>query len=291
MKCLVTGHKGYIGGHLYSALKKKGHEVIGIDSTDPESGDIKDALAPDNRQKYIDFAPEVIFHLACWPRVAFSVENPLSTMINNVISSSVVLDFAKEAKSKRVIYSSSSSVVGNGNGPESPYALQKLTSEIETTLYSNLYGIDTVSLRYFNVYSPDQKAGGAYATAVANWMEYIRQGKNPFITGNGEQRRDMLNVKDAVSANIFAMEHEGKFSGAVYDTGTGTNISLNEMKKIVEQYFPNIVFDYVDDRPGDVMETKAQPSSLKSIGWETEVNIVEGIDQCFRNLKDELNGK
>lgn len=290
-RCLVTGYKGYIGNHLYTALKNKGYEVLGIDLDDENSGDIKDILTPGKRDKYLKFKPEVIFHLACWPRVAYSVENPLSTMINNVVSSSVVLDFAREARCKRVIYSSSSSVVGNGDGPESPYALQKLTSEIETTLYSKLYGIDTVCLRYFNVYSPDQKAGGAYATAVANWMEYIRQGKNPFITGDGEQRRDMLNVKDAVSANIFAMEHKGNFSGAVYDTGTGTNISLNEMRKIVEQYFPDIVFDYVEDRPGDVMETKAQPSSLKSIGWETEVNIVDGIHQCFKNLKEEIDGK
>ena len=94
-----------------------------------------------------------------------------------------------------------------------------------------------------------------------------------------------------MSANIFAMEYKDNFSGAVYDTGTGTNISLNEMKKIVEQYFPDVIFDYVDDRPGDVMETKAQPSSLKSIGWETEVNIVDGIHQCFKNLKEEIDGK
>jgi nucleoside-diphosphate-sugar epimerase len=289
MKCLVTGHKGYIGGHLYRALKERGHTVMGIDSVDPGSGDIKDALAPANRKKYVDFAPEVIFHLACWPRVAFSVENPLSTMINNVVSSSVVLDFAKEAKSRRVIYSSSSSVVGNGHGPESPYALQKLTSEIETTLYSRLYGIDTVSLRYFNVYSADQKADGAYATAVANWMEYIRQRKNPFITGTGEQKRDMLNVQDVVSANIFAMEYVDDFAGAVYDTGTGTNMSLNKMKEICHEYFPMVNFEYVDPRPGDVFETQARPSSLSKLGWKTEVNIHDGIHECFKSLRDEIN--
>ena len=105
-------------------------------------------------------------------------------------------------------FSSSSSVVGNGDGPTSPYGLQKLISEMECKLYAELYGVDTVSLRYFNVYSEDQKADGPYATAIANWMQFIRDGKTPFITGTGEQRRDMLHVSDAVRANIFAMERK-----------------------------------------------------------------------------------
>ena len=128
-------------------------------------------------------------------------------MRNNVLLTSIVLDYAKRNNVKRVIYSGSSSVVGNGDGPTSPYALQKLTSELETKLYSQLYGLDTVTLRYFNVYSEDQEVTGPYATAVANWMHYIKNNKNPYITGDGEQRRDMLYVHDAVSANIFAMNY------------------------------------------------------------------------------------
>tara|TARA_B100001094_G_C18084283_1_gene746910 strand:- start:589 stop:1227 length:639 start_codon:yes stop_codon:yes gene_type:complete len=212
-------------------------------------------------------------------------------MINNVISSSVVLDFAKEANVKRVVYSSSSSVVGNGDGPESPYALQKLTSEIETTLYSKLFGIDTVCLRYFNVYSRDQNAGGAYATAVANWMEYIRQGKNPFITGTGNQRRDMLNVKDVVSANMFAMSYKDKFNGSVYDIGTGTNISLNEMKNIVQNHFSDVRFDYIEDRPGDVFETQANTQPLANLGWNAEIGIENGVSECFKILKEKIGNE
>lgn len=285
-RCLVTGHKGYIGAHLYRTLLEAGHEVMGIDSDDEESGPIQEVLAPGKRGDYLEFNPEVIFHLACWPRVAFSVENPLSTMINNVIASSVVLDFAKEVGARRVVYSSSSSVVGNGDGPESPYALQKLTSEIETVLYSKLYGIDTVCLRYFNVYSPDQSASGPYATAIANWMEFIRKGKNPFITGTGEQRRDMLHVTDAVAANIFAMNREENFCGSVYDVGTGDNISLNEIKDIVIGYYTDIVFDYVEERPGDVMETKANTTGLQEIGWKTKTLIKDGVSECFKLLKE-----
>lgn len=277
-RCLVTGHKGYIGTHLHKKLEELGHEVRGIDLLEEE--DILDGL-----DHLIDFAPEYIFHLACIPRVAYSVEQPVHTAINNIISTSIVLDFAKKVGAKRVIYSGSSSVVGNGLGPTSPYALQKLTSELETKLYSQLYGIDTVTLRYFNVYSEDQTASGPYATAVCNWMHHIKAGKNPFITGDGIQRRDMLYVHDAVSANIFAMEYDGQFDGKTFDAGTGDNISLNEMKEIVLEYCPQVVFDYVAPRPGDVMYTKANTSSLAELGWKVKMPIEDGIRKCFGGLK------
>ena len=208
-------------------------------------------------------------------------------MENNVLAGSVILDFARRVGTKRVIYSSSSSVVGNGSGPASPYGLQKLVTEMECKLYADLYGVDTVSLRYFNVYSEDQEADGPYATAVANWMKYIREGKQPFITGTGEQRRDMLHVRDAVAANIFCMNHDDNFNGNHYDVGTGNNISLNEMKEMVQEINSSIKFDYISERPGDVMLTKANVSSLKALGFQTEISIEEGLRDCFTNLKGE----
>ena len=283
-RCLVTGHKGYIGSRLVERLEEMGHEVAGIDLKDGE--DILDGL-----EKFIDFKPEYIFHLACIPRVGYSVEQPVHTMINNVISTSIVLDFAKKMKVKRVIYSGSSSVVGNGNGPTNPYGLQKLISEMEAKLYAHLYRVDTVTLRYFNVYSPCQKAEGPYATAVANFMQFIRDGKNPFITGDGEQRRDMAHLEDVVSANIFAMERVIGFGGAVFDVGTGDNISLNEIKDIAKEYFPEVQFDYREARVGDVLETKAKISRLtQETFWKPQHQIEEGIRDCFQKLKIELGG-
>ena len=281
--CLVTGHQGYIGSALYGRLISLDHDVVGIDYKRDPSWDILNGL--ERIEKY-DF--DYIFHLACIPRVAYSVEQPIHTMMNNVLSTSIVLDFAKRKNVKRVIYSGSSSVVGNGDGPASPYALQKLTSELETKLYSELYGIDTVTLRYFNVYCAGQKADSPYATAVANWMRFIREGKNPFITGDGEQRRDMAHRSDIVSANIFAMEYEGKFGGQHYDVGTGENISLNQMKEIVNGHFPDVHFDYIEERKGDVLLTKADMSPLKTLGWEPKVSIKDGISQCFENLARKL---
>lgn len=288
-RCLVTGHKGYIGSRLFKALQDLGHEVEGIDLQDGIPHDVSRTLAEYTdgtfHPHYSSFNPEYIFHLACWPRVVYSMEEPVKTMLNNVIAGSVLLNFAKKTPSvKRVIYSSSSSIIGNGAGPTNPYALQKYVTELECGIYAELFGLDTVSLRYFNVYSEDQEATGPYATAVANWMEYIRTGRTPFITGDGEQRRDMIHVDDVVSANIFAMNYDGTFNGAVYDIGTGANISLNEIKEIAQEYH-DINFDYVDPRSGDVLETLADTQKLKDIGWEHSIPIEVGITNCFKNLQ------
>ena len=292
VKCLVTGHRGYIGSCLIKKLEELGHQVQGIDLFEGHNilSDLEEYSDGSQRfhPHYYDFKPEYIFHLACIPRVAYSVEEPVVTMKNNVLATSCVLNFARKVGAKRVIYSGSSSVVGNGDGPTNPYGLQKLISEMECKLYSDLYGLDTVSLRYFNVYSSCQKADGPYATAIANWMKYIREGKNPFITGNGEQRRDMAHLEDVVSANIFAMEYKDKFNGRYFDIGTGTNISLNQIKDIVLSYFPNVKFDYIEERKGDVLHTLADVSKISEYGWEPSVNIDEGINECFRSLKNEF---
>jgi len=291
-RCLVTGHKGYIGAHLHRTLKEQGHDVLGIDLQEEYPKDIVGFLNEDYTGRfhplYWNFKPEYIFHLAAMPRVQYSVEHPVKTNKNNVLAGSMALNFARKVGAKRFIYSSSSSVVGNGSGPESPYALQKLFTEMECKLYNDLYGLDTVSLRYFNVYSPDQKADSAYATAVANWMQFIRDKKPPFITGDGEQKRDMVHVEDVVSANIFALDHNEKFNGRCFDVGTGGNISLNEMREIVKEQLPNVDFDYVEERKGDVRHTKANIEPLKSLGWEPKHTIKEGIHDCFRRLKNEI---
>ena len=286
-RCLVTGHMGYIGAHLYKKLQELGHEVKGIDLKQEYPNDILVSLKEYDdgsgrfNPNFSNFKPEYIFHMACFPRVQYSIDNPIETMTNNVLSTSYVLNFARKVGAKRVIYSSSSSIIGDGSGPKSPYALQKMTSELECKLYSQLYGLDTVSLRYFNVYSPDQEAVGSYPTVASAWMKAIREGERPYITGTGEQRRDMLHVEDAVSANIFAMDHAHDFNGLHFDVGTGENISLNEIKNIVNLFRSKIEFDYVDPRPGDVLETRARISSLRKLGWNAKISIHSGIEECF----------
>ena len=283
MDLLVTGHRGYIGGNLFKKLQESGHNVRGIDLK--EGKDIIEGITFED-----DFTPEVIFHLAAIPRVVYSVENPVEVMRNNIQSTSVVLEYAKEVGAM-VVYSSSSSVEGNGSGPESPYALSKLVGELETLLYNRLYGIDTVALRYFNVYSVDQVADGPYATCVANWRRFIKDGETPYITGTGDQRRDMAHVSDVVSANIFCMENRDNQNlvGKTFDVGTGNNISINEMKKIVNESLPDLHFRYVEPRPGDVMLTKANIQPFLDLGWKPEVNIEKGIESCFVEFANEKN--
>ena len=290
-KCLVTGHLGYIGSRVFEALVKQGHDVRGIDLKQSKyNGDILEDLGHIHTSQiglasvsgeYRDFKPEFIFHLAAIPRVPYSVEFPVEVLENNITSTLRVLEYARLSGAKRVIYSSSSSVVGNGNGPTSPYGASKLIPEILCKNYSDVYGVDTVSLRYFNVYSKDQEVDGPYATAIANFMHAVRQGHNPFITGDGEQRRDMLHVTDAVSANLFCMSHDLDFNGQSFDVATGSNISLNEVKEIINKYHPEVVFNYVGERTGDVRVTKADTEPLKKLGWTTRVGIKSGIEECF----------
>jgi len=288
-RCLVTGHCGYIGSKLFKKLKNLGHEVIGVDQKDIVGRNILKTLKEDTdglfHKHFLNFQPEYVFHMACWPRVGLCLEKPVETMENNVMGGSIVLNYARKIGSvKRFIYSSSSSVVGNGNGPTNPYALQKYVTELEARIYSQVYDLETVSLRYFNVYSECQTTDGPYATAVANWMDSIRKNKKPFITGDGEQRRDMIHVSDVVSANIFAMEYGGKFNGENYDIGTGDNISLNEIKEIIQKHH-SVEFDYISGRPGEVLLTKAKIQALKELGWEHSVSIKGGIERCFKELK------
>lgn len=291
MRALVTGHKGYIGSHLFKKLEDLGHVVAGIDKKgctidgkEMPGEDLCKGIPID----FYSFMPDVVFHLAAIPRVGYSVENPVVVMENNVISTSKVLKFAKYSKCP-VIYSSSSSVIGNGKGPASPYALSKYVGEMETLLYNDLYGVKTVALRYFNVYSYDQKADSEYATVVCNWKKYILEGRTPYITGDGEQRRDMTHVEDIVSANIFCANNISNHDlwGNWYDVGSGNNISLNELKDIVKKYFPNQDFEYRPARQGDVNFTKADLSKFERHGWKANIDLELGLKQVYARLFDE----
>jgi len=272
MKILVTGHKGYIGSHIYSELKKQNYEVQGIDLIDGE--DILHCLPEEN----FDY----VFHLAAVPRVGYSVEMPSYTLKQNVFVTSVLLEWAKKHSVKRVIFSSSSAVNGNGDGiPLSPYGLHKLMNEMECRLYSKLYGLDTICLRYFNAYSEDQKYGGTYTTAICAWMEMIRKNKSLRMDGDGEQTRDLVHVEDIVSANIFCMNHKEDFCGKHLNVGSGTSVSLNYIKNFIDAKH-EVKWTYAPERIGDVKHTKADISELKKIGWKPVVSIQDGLKRCFK---------
>tara|TARA_R110000822_G_scaffold95140_2_gene217758 strand:+ start:9495 stop:10316 length:822 start_codon:yes stop_codon:yes gene_type:complete len=273
LNILVTGHRGYIGSHLYKQLIELGYDVVGIDLKDGE--DILHCL-PDEE---FDF----VFHLAAMPRVEYSVENPSYTLKQNVLVSSVLLEWAKNHGVTRVIFSSSSAVLGDGNGiPKSPYGLHKKITEMECKLYSELYGLDTVSLRYFNAYSEDQPFGGAYSTAICAWMEMIER-ENPLrLDGDGEQTRDFVHVEDIVNANICCMQSSMLFGGKTYEVGTGTSVSVNYIKDYINSLH-KVEWNIAPARKGDARHTLADISEIqKDLGWSPAVTIEKGLERCFK---------
>jgi UDP-glucose 4-epimerase len=272
VKILVTGYKGYIGSHLFSELRRLEHDVHGIDLKDGE--DILHCLPNE------DF--DYVFHFAAQPRVEFSVHHPSYTMKQNVLVTSTLLEWAKNHSVKRVIFSSSSAVNGDGDGvPKSPYGLHKLISEMECRLFSELYGLDTVCLRYFNAYSEDQDFGGSYSTAICAWMEMIRQGSPLRMDGDGEQTRDFVHVDDIVLANIHAMESDKLFSGKVYNVGSGTSVSMNYIRNFINKH-NNVEWNNVPSRKGDVRHTLAAISETEEdLSWKPTISIDEGLSRCF----------
>ena len=276
MKVLVTGHKGYIGSHLFSSLKHLGHNVYGIDIKDGE--DILHCLPSGNF--------DCVFHMAAQPRVEFSVNHPSYTMKQNVLVTSTLLEWAKDHGVSRVIFSSSSATNGDGDGvPKSPYGLHKLMSEMECNLFSSLYGLDTICLRYFNAYSEDQDFGGPYSTAICAWMEMIRLGKPLRMDGAGEQTRDLVHVDDIVLANIRAMESDKSFNGKVYNVGSGTSVSMNYIRDFINSIH-NVEWNNSPPRKGDVEHTLADISAIKKdLGYEPMVSIQEGLKRCFNKEK------
>ena len=270
---LVTGYKGYIGNKIYNKLVELNYEVKGVDLKDGE--DLLYCL-PSGQFDYV-------FHLAALPRVGYSVEHPSYTLKHNVMATSKLLEWSKDHGVKRFIFSSSSSALGNGHGPTSPYGLHKLMSEMECKLYSELYGLDTVCLRYFNVFSEDQEFGGSYSTVVCAWMEMIKQKKLLRLDGDGTQSRDFVHVDDIVDINLFCMNHRETFNGEIYDVGSGITMTVNDIKDIVQCY-NDVEFYYTPERKGDPKHTKANIKNLKNIGWTAKINPTIAIHNCF-NVK------
>lgn len=276
VKCLVTGHKGYIGSALFERLISAGYKVKGIDLKEGKNI-LKDL------NKYESFKPDYIFHMAAYPRVQFSVENPSFTLEQNVLGTSRVLEFAHKVKTKRVIFSSSSALYGDGQKPNSPYGLHKLMSELECKLYSELYGLDTICLRYFNAYSKDQPTDGAYSTVIASWCENLKKSLPLRIDGDGEQKRDFIHLDDIIDANLFCMNHEDNFGGSSFDIGVGESYSLNFIKNfLINEVDEKIEFRNASPRPGDVKETLANVQPLLAKGWLAKINFKDGLIRCFK---------
>ena len=272
MKILITGHEGYIGSKLFMKLNNGINQVLGVDL---KSGNDIFVNLPDSNYDYV-------FHLAAFPSVQRSVQYPSDTFAQNAYATSVLLEWCKNHGVKRFIFSSSAAAASI----TSPYGLQKRISEQECKLYSELYGLDTVSLRYHNVYSEDQKYGGAYSTVINAWMHMIREKKPLRIDGDGEQTRDFIHVSDVVSANIFCMNYKHSFRGKTFDVATGQSCSLNKIKNIINLN-NEVQWEYKPTRKGDIKHSHSCISGLSSIGWNPCISIEDGLKKCFKRSNHE----
>lgn len=309
---LVTGCAGFIGSNFVKQFRKKfpKAKVIGIDDF---STGRKDALDPsitfyegsilDERlleKIFSKHKPEYVFHFAALPRVSYSVEHPRHTSEVNIVGTVALLEASKNHGVKRFIYSSSSSVYGgakklptkeseNFPDPKSPYAVQKYIGEPFCKIFSELFGLDTVCLRYFNVFGPGQYGDSPYSTVVSAWIEsvYFPKKKKAFIEGDGNQSRDFCYVDNVVLANILAMESKQKFNGETLNIAYGSQTKINEVKNLIERYADKTLdLEKRPPRLGDVRHTRADISKAKRlIGYNPRVNFEEGLNKTIEWFK------
>jgi UDP-glucose 4-epimerase len=234
-----------------------------------------------------------VFHLAANPRVAYCVENPAKTTDVNVTRTISLVEAINASPNKpRLIFSSTCAVYGNASelpttenaipSPQSPYGLQKWMVEEFLKMSSSLYGTDAVSLRYYNVYGPNQLGNSPYSTAISAWCDRVKSGGSLRSDGDGEQTRDMVYVEDVVRANVLAATREEKFSGDVINIGTGVRVSNNQILKIFKDNFEDLSVVKAPARSGDVRDTLANNAKAKdSLVWSPQVTLEEGLKKTW----------
>ena len=296
-RALVTGAAGFIGSNLCRRLLNDGWSVVGVDDF---SNGRREFLPAINGLITDDFASEtvcnairgknfdVVFHLAAKPRVSYSVEHPIETNDTNVTKTLKLLDACK-GNIKRFVNTSSSSVYGGATVmptpethphlPVSPYALQKSITEQYCRLYSKVYGLDTVSVRPFNVFGPNQLGDSPYSLAVSAWLYAVKHGKPIRSDGDGTQSRDITYVTNVVDVFVRCANYEGTFSGEAFNGGTGNRITNNEVLEWFKKHFPDCQVTHAPWRPGDVMHTQADVSAAKEIlGYEPKIDFWRGLE-------------
>ena len=299
-KMLVTGGAGFIGSNLADELIRRGAKVKILDNLvtgfhenlEEIKGDfefIEGDLNDDKKLGQSVEGVEFIFHQAALPSVPRSVENPTETHQACVNGTFNLLKAAKENNVKRVIYAASSSAYGDQKTlpktesmlpePLSPYAAAKLMGEYYCQVFSRVYGLETISLRYFNVFGPRQNPSSMYSGVISRFIDALMKNETPVIFGDGEQSRDFTYIANVVDANIKASQAE-KGVGEVMNAANGERISLNELldvlKKITEKQ--NVEARFESERKGDVKHSQADNArAVECLGYEKIVGLEEGL--------------
>ena len=290
MKALVTGGAGFIGSNLVDALIEKGWDVIVIDNLSSDAHeqfyyhpqatyyeyDIRNFETIKPLFKGIDY----VFHLAAEARIQPAIENPTHAVSVNVVGTCNVLQASREAGVKRVIYSSTSSAYGLKNTPPlkedmpkdclNPYSVSKTSGEELCKMYTELFGLQTITFRYFNVYGNRQPTKGQYAPVIGLFERQKENGELMTVVGDGMQTRDYTHVKDVVNVNLLATQCKEGF-GEIFNIGTGISYSVLDLVKFVGGPFTNI-----PPRPGESRHTQADNSKAKAIlKWEPKLTLKE----------------
>lgn len=309
---LVTGGAGFIGSNFIQHFKKEfpNTKIVVIDdfstgrreNVDKNLAFYEGSILDEKLLEKIfsKHRPEYVFHFAALPRVSYSVEHPRQTSEINIIGTTTLLEYSKNYSVKRFIYSASSAAYGgakklptkeseNSPDPKSPYGLQKYVGELFCKMFSNLFGLDTVSLRYFNVFGPGQYGDSPYSTVISAWLEtvYFPLNKKAFIEGDGRQSRDFCYVHNAVSANILAMKAKKNFNGEVFNIAHGERTPINKVKNLIEKYTgQKLELEKRPFRIGDVLHTHADISKAKNqLGYEPKIKFEEGLERTIAWFK------
>jgi len=304
MKCLVTGGAGFIGSNLVNALLEQGNDVVVIDNQSAECHEkfYWNKGAKNYKHDICDYeiiSPlfqdvDYVFHIAAEARIQPSLINPILTAKTNVLGTLNVLQAARSAGVKRVVYSSTSSAYGRKHQvpynekmiPDclTPYSVAKVAGEEYCKLYTRLFGLSTVTLRYFNVYGKNQPLKGQYAPVVGLFMRQHNAGESMTVVGDGLQRRDFTHVDDVVEANILAaLSTNDQVSGELFNIGTGVNYNMIDLAAMIGKPTTNISF--IPERRGESRETLADISKAKSLlNWEPKVKLPEWINKQYGRL-------
>jgi nucleoside-diphosphate-sugar epimerase len=277
--------------HEFNKQSGRGQETVVVIQDDFAAPGIAHQIS----QKMYD----VVFHQAAIPRVLFSVENP-SITTNTNIGSTVRLFEACVGNVRRIVWASSSSVYGGADlmptsedhpkDPKSPYAWQKSSIEDLANVFCNLYNIDIVCLRYFNVFGPGQYGDSPYSTAISAWCNAVLKGLPLRSDGDGTQSRDLCYIDNVVQANILVASRDNNFEGQCYNIACGDRTTNNQILDFFRDKFPNVEVTDAPWRPGDVMHTQADISKAREdFGYEPAVRIWEGLERTVEwwDLKDE----
>ena len=291
---LVTGGAGFIGSNLVDYLIDRGHQVVCVDNESAECNDkfywndkainVKGDVTDYKFMKNVFVGAEYVFHLAAEARLQPAIKNPIEAVYKNCVGTTTVLQCAREAGVKRVVYSSTSSGYGYNEPPNvetqpddclNPYSVSKIAAEKMCKMYSDLYGLETVVLRYFNVFGERSPTRGQYAPVIGIFQRQRDAGEPLTIVGDGTQRRDFIYVGDVARANYLASLMPGvrDHLGEVFNVGSGVNYSVQEIADAISDNQT-----YIPKREGEMDTTWSNIDKVNQvIGWKPEVDVLEWI--------------